>query len=140
LTEITRDTISYCKDLMAIVYELRHLDGIKGNFMVSESEYLAPLILFEKGQIARQIIYSNIEIVEQQHYVFDSLWNKAIPAEQRIREIEEGVKPDVIETIRDPYEVQKIAFNLVKSCRAEILGVFSTANAFLRQIRIQFLL
>ena len=108
--------------------------------MASESEYLAPLILFEKGQIARQIIYSNIEIVEQQHYVFDSLWNKAIPAEQRIREIEEGVKPDVIETIRDPYEVQKIAFNLVKSCRAKILGVFSRANAFLRQIRIQFLL
>ena len=42
----------------------------------------------------------------------------------------------VIETIRDPYEVQKIAFNLVKSCRAEILGVFSTANAFHRQIRM----
>ena len=93
MTEITRDTISYCKDLMAIVYELRHLDGIKGNFMVSESEYLAPLILFEKGQIAPQIIYSNIkEIVEQQHYVFDSLWNKAITAEQRIREIEEGYR------------------------------------------------
>ena len=71
--------------------------------------------------------------------MFDSLWNKAIPAEQRIREIE-GVKPDVIETIRDPYEVQKTAFNLVKSCRAKILGVFSRANAFLRQIRIQFLL
>ena len=52
--------------------------------MVSESEYLAPLILFEKGQIAPQIIYSNIkEIVEQQHDVFDSLWNKAITAEQR---------------------------------------------------------
>jgi two-component system, OmpR family, sensor histidine kinase VicK len=27
---------------MAIVDEVRHLDGIKGNFMVSEIEYLAP--------------------------------------------------------------------------------------------------
>jgi hypothetical protein len=62
--------------------------------------------------------------------VFDSLWNKAIPAEQRIREIE-GVKPDVIETIRDPYEVQKTAFNLVKSCRAEILGYFQQLMRFI---------
>jgi hypothetical protein len=33
---------------MTIVDELRHLEGIKGNFMISETEYLAPLILFEK--------------------------------------------------------------------------------------------
>ena len=64
-----------------MVDELRHLDGIKGNFMISEGEYLAPLILFEKGKIAPQIIYSNVrEIVEQQQYIFDNLWNNAISA------------------------------------------------------------
>ena len=31
LTEITKDNLSYCKELMKIVDELRHLDGIKGN-------------------------------------------------------------------------------------------------------------
>ena len=37
------------------------------------------------------------EVVEhQQQYIFDSFWSKAIPAEQRIREIEEGV--EVLET------------------------------------------
>jgi len=46
---------------MTIVDELRHLDGIKGNFMVSETEYLAPVILFEKGKIASQIICSNVK-------------------------------------------------------------------------------
>jgi hypothetical protein len=33
------------------------------------------------------------EVVEQGQYIFDTLWNKAIPAEQRIREIEEGLSP-----------------------------------------------
>ena len=33
------------------------------------------------------------EDVQQQQYVFEILWNKAIPAEQKIREIEEGVIP-----------------------------------------------
>jgi signal transduction histidine kinase len=92
VTEITNDNISACKELMTIVDELRHLDGIKGNFMVSESEYLAPIVLFEKGKVASQIIYSNLkEIAEHQQYTFDSFWSKAIPAQEKIREIEEGV-------------------------------------------------
>ena len=60
--------------------------------MISESEYLAPVILFEKGKIASQIIYSNQrEIVDQHQYMFDTLWNNGISAQQRIKEIEEGI-------------------------------------------------
>jgi hypothetical protein len=33
---------------MSIIDEVRHLDGIKGNFMISQSEYCAPLILYRK--------------------------------------------------------------------------------------------
>jgi len=92
LTEITKSNISYCKELMKIVHELHHLDGIKGNFMISETEYLSPLILFEKGKIAPKIIYSNVrQIVEQHQYVFDTFWSNGIPAEQRIKEMEQGI-------------------------------------------------
>ena len=136
LTEITKDNIDYCKVLTTIVDDLRHLDGIKGNFMISETEYLAPLVLYEKGKVASQVIYSNAEeIVEQQQYIFDTLWRKAIPAEQKIREIEEGIEPENIETIRDPVEIQMLGFELVKSATYEILVIFSTANAFHRQER-----
>jgi signal transduction histidine kinase len=92
VTEITKDNISYCKQLLTtMVYELRHLDGMKGNFYISESAYLAPATFHEKGKPASQIIYSNVkEIVEHQSYVFDSFWNRAVPAERRIKEIEEG--------------------------------------------------
>ena len=92
ITEITKDNLSYCKELALLVDELRHLEGIKGNFMLSESEYLAPVVLFEKGKIASQIICSNQkEIVDQHQYMFDTLWNKGTSAQQRIKEIEEGV-------------------------------------------------
>ena len=97
LTEITSGNISFCKELASIVDELRHLGGIKANFMVSEKEYLAPLVLYRKGEISSKIIYSNIrEVIEHQQYVFDSLWSKAIPAEQKISEIEQRV--EVLET------------------------------------------
>jgi two-component system sensor histidine kinase VicK len=92
LTEISKENASFCKELISLVDEMRHLDGIKGNFMLSESEYLAPIILFEKGKIASQIIYSNQkELVDHHQYIFDTLWAKAIAAEQRIKEIEEGI-------------------------------------------------
>ena len=92
ITEITNTNISYCKELMGMVNELRHLDGIKANFMISETEYLAPVILYEEGKIASQIIYSNVkEVVDQQQYIFDTFWAKSIPAEQKIKEIEEGI-------------------------------------------------
>ena len=34
LTEITEDNLSYCKELMDLVSELRHLEAIKGIFYV----------------------------------------------------------------------------------------------------------
>src|SRR5215467_7062073 len=94
LIEITINNISYCKMLRKIVDELRHLDGRKGNFMISESEYIAPVLLEEEGKIVPQLIYSNVDrIVEQHQYMFETLWSKAIPSEQRIREIDEGLQP-----------------------------------------------
>ena len=93
VTEITDDNIGYCKELIKLVNELRHLDGIKGNFYISETEYIAPASLHEKGKPASQIIYSNVkEIVEhQRQFVFDSFWAKSISAEQKIKELEEGI-------------------------------------------------
>jgi two-component system, OmpR family, sensor histidine kinase VicK len=91
VTEITRDNVRDCKQLIDMVDELRHLNGIKGNFYISESEYLAPATVHERGKPACQIIYSNVkEIVEHQQYVFDSFWTRAVPADNMIREIEEG--------------------------------------------------
>jgi two-component system sensor histidine kinase VicK len=133
IIEITKENLQYCNDLMKITDELRHMDKIEANFGLSETEYLGSITLQEE---ALQATYSNVkEVVEQQQFIFDTLWSKATPAEQKIREIEEGIEPEVIETIRNPFEIQKIAFELVKSARDEILLVFSTANAFHRQER-----
>ena len=133
ITEITEKNIEYCKELMKIVYELRHLEGIRGNFGVSESDYIATAIQ-QEGRPIPQLIHSNARaMIEQQQYFFETLWNKAIPAEQRFREIEEGIKPEVIETIRDPQVTQERVFELIRSANEEILILFSTSNAFRRQ-------
>jgi two-component system, OmpR family, sensor histidine kinase VicK len=100
-TEITKGNVRYCKELMKLVDELRHLDGVRGGIAVSESEYMATTLLQEAKPLT-QVIYSNVkEVVEQGQYIFDTLWNAATPAEQRIREIEEGVTHYETKLIQD---------------------------------------
>jgi two-component system, OmpR family, sensor histidine kinase VicK len=90
VTEITEDNVGYCKELMRIVDELRHINGVKGNFYINETEYIAPATLHAKGKPAFRITYSNVkEIVEfHQRFVFEIFWDAATSAEQRINEIE----------------------------------------------------
>jgi two-component system, OmpR family, sensor histidine kinase VicK len=137
ITEITKDNLTYCKELVKMTHELRHLDGIKGNFYISESGYLAPATYHEKGKPASQIIYSNVnEIIEHQKYVFDSFWNKAIPAEQRINEVEQGIILGKTEVIQNPQTTQELFINMIKSAKQEILLLLPTVNAFLREERL----
>jgi two-component system, OmpR family, sensor histidine kinase VicK len=135
ITEIKKNNIVYCKELMKIV-ELRHLDKIKGNFgIIDGKDYRASSSIIE-GRPPSELIVSTVKtFVEQQQFFFDMLWDKAVPAEQRILEIEEGLIPDILEMLKNPSEIIKVGYRLVKAARDEILIIFHTANALLRQDR-----
>jgi two-component system, OmpR family, sensor histidine kinase VicK len=76
-----------------------------------------------------QLIYSNVKaLVEQQQFMFNTLWNKGIPAKQRIKEIEENLKREFIETIRDTDETSSLISKVLSSATEEILMIFSRAN------------
>ena len=136
ITEIIEENLFQCKELLNIIDELRHTDGIKGTFYVSDEEYLAPILVHDKDKDkpASQMIHSNVrEIVEQQRYLFDTLWDKTILGEQKIQQIEKGILPETTNIIRNPTEAQKLAHKLIRSSEKEILVLFSTPNAFIRQ-------
>jgi two-component system, OmpR family, sensor histidine kinase VicK len=135
ITEITKDNIKYCKELMQIT-ELRHLDRNKGNFALSEKGYTASATLQEASQL-QQVIYSNVgAILNQQQYVFETLWSKAIPADQKIRGIEEGIDLGRTDIIQSPRMILDLFTNMIKSAKTEILLMLPTINAFLREERI----
>ena len=135
VTDITKDNIEYCKELMQIS-ELRHLDGIKGNFALSEKGYTASATL-QEASLLQQVIYSNVRaLLDQQQYVFETLWNKATPADQKIRGIEEGIDLGRTDIIQTPRIILDLFINLIKSAKFEILLMLPTINAFLRENRI----
>jgi two-component system, OmpR family, sensor histidine kinase VicK len=137
VTEINKDNINNCKQLMDFVGEVRHLDGIRANFSISETEYLASIAEIQTAKLVPHIIYSNVKyIVEQQKYVFESFWNKAIPAEQKIREIEEGIESEFFEVIAERKKISQIFLDLVRSVKKEALILFPNDKAMVRAYRL----
>ena len=130
VTEITQENVKYSKELACHV-ELRHLQGVKGNFgIVDGKEYGAAANLYDM-QPPVEFIYSNVKtFVEQQQYFFELLWNKAIPAEQRIREIEEGGTPEKLEIIQDTQKSINRAFDIMNKTQKELLVLFATPRTF----------
>jgi two-component system, OmpR family, sensor histidine kinase VicK len=135
ITEIKKDNIKYCKELMK-VGQVRHLDGIRTNFVVTDTEYSSSAIM-QQVHAHPETVYSNVRsIVEQQQYLFENLWNKAIPAERKMNEIEEGIELEKTYIIQDPQSIQKLFVDMVKSVQHEVLLILPTVNAFLREHRM----
>ncbi len=133
ITEVTDKNLFYCKELQKVIGELRHLDGIKGNFGIADSVEYRASPTAEESHPPPQYVISNVKtLVQQQEYFFEMLWNKAIPATQRIKEIEQGVERQFTETIQDHEQIQKTTLEIIESANHEILMLLSTYNEFCR--------
>jgi signal transduction histidine kinase len=114
ITEITSQNLEYVKELMNYA-EVRHMDTVKGNMAVSETEYIATATL-EGAKSITETIYSNAKpILDQQRYFFENLWIKAIRADQRIREIEEGIEPHITKIIESPEDIISRARHVIET-------------------------
>ena len=69
---ITAGNVIHCKKVLELVNELHHVEGIKGNFYLSETEYIAPATFPVKGKPAL-ILFNVKEIMEfHQRHIFES--------------------------------------------------------------------
>src|SRR5215469_11462369 len=79
-------------------------------------------------------------LAPQEQFVSDHFWNRAIPTEQEIREIEIEKdtldKPDTVQVIQDPVQIQNICYEIVTAAKDEILTIYSSANTFHRQEKL----
>jgi signal transduction histidine kinase len=117
ITEVTPENISSCRKLLNMVTELLHLDGLKGGIAVNESEYMATTVL-KTGKPLTEVIYSNVdEVVAQGQYTFESLWKNAIPANQKITEIERGIEPIFTKTLQGKEEIYDTIFKIIKESK-----------------------
>jgi signal transduction histidine kinase len=135
LTEITKDNVGSLEVLMKSA-EIRHLSGIGGNFVVSDTEYLATPGTRD-FRLKGPILYSNEDaFVRHNEALFETLWVNAMPASQRVRDIEEGFSVPTTELHFDALQIQRLYTELLKQARIEILLLLPTPSAFHRDERI----
>ena len=72
-----------------------------------------------------------------EQFISDPFWNRVTPNEGEMVQIQnESHAQDVIQIIEEPYKIIQIAHEMIRSAKKEVLIMFSTANAFKRQISI----
>jgi hypothetical protein len=83
----------------------------------------------KEAESVTSLLYTTSKrLVEAQQHLFDTLWNKATTAGERIKDIEDGLKPGFTQIFEDTYEIQKKASEMISSAKQEILGIFSPTN------------
>lgn len=133
LTELTKDNAAYCKEVMSQGVEIRHLQGIKGNFAISDSEYLASLETEEFDPRGPVLFSNDMTFVKHHQAIFDMLWKSAISGDQRIAEIELGIMPAIVEVLYDPMKIWNRLLDMIREARKEVLLLLPSVNAFRRQ-------
>ena len=117
ITEVTPKNIEHCKELLNLVSELRHLDGLRGDITINDSEYMATTVI-QKEQPLTEVIYSNEnEVVAQGQYIFDTLWSRSTPAFKRIREIENGIEQIKTVILESGEEITKKIYQIIKESK-----------------------
>ena len=110
------------------IVELRHLEHVRGGMELNDDELMVTgnpedpqtiaYLSKDTGSSTRtnatsspQVSYSNVkQLVEQQQFIFDLIWSKAIPAEQRIKEMEEGKSPSESKVLYGPDDTTNTLF------------------------------
>jgi two-component system, OmpR family, sensor histidine kinase VicK len=131
--EITKENIRCCKDLMK-TSEIRHMDENEANFIVNDTDYMGFVAMNNE---LLQATYSNKrKIIEQQEAIFETLWNKAVPAERKIRQIEESLQSEFLEVISDRKKAMETYIDLAKGVDKEALLLFANVKAIIRADRL----
>ena len=103
-----------------------------GNFIITETEFLSGV---DNRDYFTQIIYSNKEeIVKQQNYIFENLWNNTVRNQLKIDSLEKtkASESQEINILNDPVEIRRRYIDLIKSATYEISIIIATPNALRR--------
>jgi len=120
ITEITKNNLFFCKQLMVNQgVQLRHLEGVQGNFIVWDARYTIEIIqTLSNSPSVGQALFSNLEsIVSKNQYEFDQLWNIAIPAERKIQELDARPEEANLVLLSGNDVVEQTRINLVRDAR-----------------------
>lgn len=142
ITRIGQENLEHCTRLMKFA-ELRHIDNVSGYLGIRDLDEQFIYVSTAVENLATEpikvvnpefdlILSTNRSFIEMQSYFFERVWSVAVPAMQKIAEIERSVSRHKIlkEVINNPSEIIDAIIGAIELSRSEILVVFPYANVF----------
>jgi len=132
ITEIKKDNLESVIQLSKL-YDVRHLQGIKGNFGILDRKQYIVVMFSSYDKPPEQGLFSNSKtFVEQQQYVFDTLWERAVPANVKIRQIEMAYEPEFMKSFSNKEELNRVLIELIDCSIKAILILLPRPQSFNR--------
>lgn len=119
---------------------MRHIDNpLLFSFAVSERQLNSMIEEMKGGQMVFSILCSTDQLyIRHFKSFFDSLWNSALDAEERIIQIEKEVTSGSTMLINNPYQAKNQLIETVLRATREIMILFPTINAVKREVVMGF--
>jgi two-component system, OmpR family, sensor histidine kinase VicK len=134
VTRINPENVELAKEL-ARKYSVYHTDGPGGDFCIIDGVIYFYDIENSNQKMAgyhRQLFSKNPSFVKLQQNLFENLLNHAIPARDKIKEVERGIQREYIKTIRDPSSILQLVRDRIETAGFDIQVLFATTNSFYR--------
>jgi two-component system, OmpR family, sensor histidine kinase VicK len=138
IISIEEERVEFIKVFLDLGMQIKHVKNLPSlNFAVGDKEVNATIEKMEGGKMIRSLITSNDpSYVTYFSSIFEQLWDKGVDAQDIVCNISEGrAKETDIEIIPNPKKGIDNAWKILRSAKKEILIVFSTPNAFRRQLQ-----
>jgi len=138
ITLIDKDNIELVKIFLNAGIQIRHLKNLTFmNFAVDDRYFYATIDKMENGNVMNNLLTSNEPAyIRHSSLIFEDLGKNGIDALDRIKDIEAGVYLSDIEVIPNSVRTKELYLDLVKTASEEILWIFPSINAYIRQERI----
>ena len=93
LLDVQQDNVEYVKQLVeSKAVEVRHLEGVKANFGVTNKDYFSYVKSLKEG-LPKEIVWSSDpNMIAQMLNVYERLWESGIPADVRIKQLRNQIK------------------------------------------------
>ena len=135
IIKIDKENVNLVKVFLKAGIQIRHVKNMPPmNFGVSDKELAATIEKMEGGKMSQSFLISNEPLyINHFNSLFDEIWKNGIDAEDRIRDIEVGAEWADVEVIPVSSRAKDLYLNLVKKAEKEIIIMFPTTDAFIRQ-------
>lgn len=136
-----REQIVLVKKFLGMGLHIRHIDNLPIlNFAVSELQFNGTIENTKDDQMNHTLLYSTDPLyIKHFQSVFCNLWDSALDAKERIRQIERGVTLDFTKLIENSSQAKQQMIETVQKASKEILILFPSLNAVKREVVMGFM-